>query len=241
MATSPAFTLFTLNGVDAQKFLQGQVTLNVETLAENLTRYTAICSLKGRIQFGIWLKKINPESFEIVSPEDQAAELASHIKKFGAFSKMKLEQVGPIYPVINDIQTDFVETETDVALWQQQAIASGQAWIQAATATLFQPQELRLHQREGIHYDKGCYLGQEVIARLWFKAKPKHWLHLIQGTGEAPAVATKLHNDVEVVNSIGTDEGYQALVVAKPEVLAELEVQVLELPEALSGDVARPQ
>ncbi|EXA65039.1 aminomethyltransferase folate-binding domain protein [Acinetobacter baumannii 348935] len=241
MATSPAFTLFTLNGVDAQKFLQGQVTLNVETLAENLTRYTAICSLKGRIQFGIWLKKINPESFEIVSPEDQAAELPSHIKKFGAFSKMKLEQVGPIYPVINDIQTDFVETETDVALWQQQAIASGQAWIQAATATLFQPQELRLHQREGIHYDKGCYLGQEVIARLWFKAKPKHWLHLIQGTGEAPAVATKLHNDVEVVNSIGTDQGYQALVVAKPEALAELEVQVLELPEALSGDVARPQ
>jgi len=241
MATSPAFTLFTLNGVDAQKFLQGQVTLNVETLAENLTRYTAICSLKGRIQFGIWLKKINPQSFEIVSPEDQAAELASHIKKFGAFSKMKLEQVGSVYPVINDIQTDFFETETDIILWQQQAITSGQAWIQAATATLFQPQELRLHQREGIHYDKGCYLGQEVIARLWFKAKPKHWLHLIQGRGEAPAVATKLHNDVEVVNSIGTDEGYQALVVAKPEALAELDVQVLELPEALSGDVARPQ
>lgn len=241
MATSPAFTLFTLNGVDAQKFLQGQVTLNVETLAENLTRYTTICSLKGRIQFGIWLKKINPESFEIVSPEDQAAELAGHIKKFGAFSKMKLEQVGPVYPVINDSQTDFVETATDVVLWQQQAIASGQAWIQAATATLFQPQELRLHQREGIHYDKGCYLGQEVIARLWFKAKPKHWLHLIQGTGEAPAVASKLHNDIEVVNSIGTDQGYQALVVAKPEALAELDVQVLELPEALSGDVARPQ
>lgn len=241
MATSPAFTLFTLNGVDAQKFLQGQVTLNVEILAENLTRYTAICSLKGRIQFGIWLKKINPESFEIVSPEDQAAELASHIKKFGAFSKMKLEQVGSVYPVINDIQTDFFETETDIILWQQQAITSGQAWIQAATATLFQPQELRLHQREGIHYDKGCYLGQEVIARLWFKAKPKHWLHVIQGTGEAPAVATKLHNDIEVVNSIGTDQGYQALVVAKPEALAELDVQVLELPEALSGDVARPQ
>lgn len=241
MATSPAFTLFTLNGVDAQKFLQGQVTLNVEILTENLTRYTAICSLKGRIQFGIWLKKINPESFEIVSPEDQAAELASHIKKFGAFSKMKLEQVRPVYPVINDIQTDFFETETDITLWQQQAITSGQAWIQAATATLFQPQELRLHQREGIHYDKGCYLGQEVIARLWFKAKPKHWLHLIQGRGEAPAVATKLHNDVEVANSIGTDEGYQALVVAKPEALAELDVQVLELPEALSGDVARPQ
>ncbi|MEZ2181691.1 CAF17-like 4Fe-4S cluster assembly/insertion protein YgfZ, partial [Acinetobacter baumannii] len=153
----------------------GQVTLNTETLAENQTRYTAICSLKGRIQFGLWLKKISPESFEIVSTEDQATELTNHIKKFGAFSKMKLELVGPVYPVINGIHTDFVATETDVTMWEQQAIESGQAWIQAATATLFQPQELRLHQREGIHYDKGCYLGQEVIARLWFKAKPKHW------------------------------------------------------------------
>jgi hypothetical protein len=241
MATSPAFILFTLNGVDAQKFLQGQVTLNTEALAENQTRYTTICSLKGRIQFGLWLKKLNPESFEIVSTEDQAAELASHIKKFGAFSKMQLVQLGPVYPVINGIYTDFVQTETDLTVWQQQAIASGQAWIQAATATLFQPQELRLHQREGIHYDKGCYLGQEVIARLWFKAKPKHWLHLIQGTGPVPEVATQLNNDVEVVNSIAVEDGYQALVVAKPETLAKLPVQVLNLPEALSGDIARPQ
>jgi folate-binding protein YgfZ len=121
------------------------------------------------------------------------------------------------------------------------AIESGQAWIQAATAEQFQPQELRLHQREGIHYDKGCYLGQEVIARLWFKAKPKHWLHLVQGTGAAPAIASKLNNDVEVVNSVNIDGGFKALVVAKPEALIELGLTVLDLPEALSGDVARPQ
>ena len=106
---------------------------------------------------------------------------------------------------------------------------------------MFQPQELRLHQREGIQYDKGCYLGQEIIARLWFKAKPKHWLHLVQGTGEAPAVASKLSNDVEVVNSIAIDGDYKALVVAKPAALEELGLQVLDLPEALNGDVARPQ
>ncbi|MEG2566815.1 MAG: folate-binding Fe/S cluster repair protein, partial [Acinetobacter sp.] len=88
---------------------------------------------------------------------------------------------------------------------------------------------------------KGCYLGQEVIARLWFKAKPKHWLHLVQGTGAAPDVATKLNNDVEIVNSIAIENGYKALVVAKPEALTELGLEVLELPEALSGDVARPQ
>ena len=236
-----AFSSFTLNGVDAQKFLQGQVTLNVAALAENVTRYTAICSLKGRIQFGLWLKKLNPESFEIVTTQDQSEEFAKHIKKFGAFSKMKLEQTVQVFPTLTDDSTDFSPTETDINIWQLQAIEAGQAWISATTAELFQPQELRLHQREGVHYDKGCYIGQEIIARLWFKAKPKNWLHLVQGTGDVPAPATQLNKDIQIVNSIAIDGGYKALVVAKPAALEELGLQILALPTSLNGDVTRPQ
>lgn len=235
-----AFSSFTLIGVDALKFLQGQVTVNVEALAENVSQYTAICDLKGRIHFGLWLKKLNPEHFEIVTTQDQAEEFAKHIKKFGAFSKMKLEQTAQVFPILNGATTDFSTTETDVNAWQLQAIDAGQAWISAATEHLFQPQELRLHQREGVHYDKGCYLGQEVIARLWFKAKPKAWLHVIQGSGDVPALGEQLNKGVQVVNSTAFDGGFIALVVARPDALAELEVTVLELPEYLSGDVARP-
>ncbi|QER38781.1 folate-binding Fe/S cluster repair protein [Acinetobacter suaedae] len=235
-----AFTAFSLNGVDAQKFLQGQVTVHVERLTENESRYTAICDLKGRIHFGLWLKKINSESFELVTTQDQAEEFAKHIRKFGAFSKMKLEEIGQVFPTVNGIQTEFSKSETDINAWQIQAIQSGQAWITQTTEHLFQPQELRLHQREGVHFDKGCYLGQEIVARLWFKAKPKHWLHLIQGKETTPAPATQLNKDVEVVNSIAFEDGYIALVVAKPTALEELDLTVLDLPEALSGDVARP-
>lgn len=241
MSTAPAFSALSLAGVDAQKFLQGQVTLHVERLAENITRYTGICNLKGRLQFGLWLTKLNPESFVIVTTADQADELAKHIQKFGAFSKMKLQVLGQVYPTLVDDCTIFSESETDVAAWQRAAIQAGQAWLNASSLNEFQPQELRLHQREGVHYDKGCYLGQEIVARLWFKAKPKHWLHLVQGQGAAPETASKLHNDVEVVNAIDTEQGYLALVVAKPQALVELGLEVLDLPEYLNGDVARPQ
>lgn len=236
-----AFSSYALNGIDAQKFLQGQVTVDTERLAENETRYTAICDLKGRIHFGLWLKKINAESFEIVVAQDQAEEFAKHIKKFGAFSKMALSEQGTVFPKIAGHQTEFSTVETNISEWQKQAILSGQAWITQATEHEFQPQELRLHQREGVNYDKGCYLGQEIVARLWFKAKPKHWLHVVQGIGEVPAAKAQLHNDVEVVNSVANDEGYLALVVAKPAALEELGLKILDLPEALSGDVARPQ
>ncbi|WP_122899098.1 folate-binding Fe/S cluster repair protein [Acinetobacter sp. B51(2017)] len=241
MSTAPAFVALSLVGVDAQKFLQGQVTLHVERLAENVTRYTAICNLKGRIQFGLWLTKRNTEDFVIVTTADQAEELAKHIKKFGAFSKMQLEQLGTVYPTLTADSTTFTEAETDIVAWQLAAIEAGQAWLCAASLGEFQPQELRLHQREGVHYDKGCYLGQEIVARLWFKAKPKHWLHLVAGQGAAPEVSTKLSNDVEVVNAIATPQGYKALVVAKPDALSALGLEILDLPDDLNGDVARPQ
>lgn len=239
--TTLAFEAFTLEGVDAQKFLQGQVTLNVETLSENTARYTGICNLKGRLQFGLWLIKKDAERFEIVTTFDQAERLAQHIRKFGAFSKMKLESVGAVYPQFLDGQTHFSAEMSDLDAWKVAAIQAGQAWIDAENAEQFQPQELRLHQREGVHYDKGCYLGQEIVARLWFKAKPKHWLHLVKGTGETPASALQLSSDVAVVNAVAQPEGYIALVVAKPESLEGLGLEVLDLPEALNGDVARPK
>ncbi len=236
-----AFSSFTLIGVDVQKFLQGQVTVNTEALAENVSQYTAICDLKGRIHFGLWLKKRNPEEFEIVTTQDQAEEFAKHIKKYGAFSKMKLEQIGAVFPTVNGTTTDFSDSETDISAWEIAAIQNGQAYINQAIEGLFQPQELRLHQRGAVNYDKGCYLGQEVIARLWFKAKPKAWLHAIQGTGTVPAQGEQLNKGVQVVNSTAFENGFIALVVARPDALTELEVTVLDLPESLSGDVARPQ
>ena len=94
-------------------------------------------------------------------------------------------------------------------------------------------------------YDKGCYLGQEVIARIYFKSAPKAFLHYVKGTnvkgtGDVPSAGEKL-DKVQIVNAIATHEGFEALVVARPEQLAESGLSILDLPPALQADVARPK
>lgn len=240
--TPSAFVQFMLSGVDAKKFLQGQITCDVTKLGDHY-QATAISNLKGRVAFGLWLKKITAEQFAIVVSQDLATELAKHIKKYGAFSKISLSEPTPIAPVIVDGVPSFSDSlAADFQHWQGLSMAQGNAWITKATQDLFQPQELRLHQRGGVDYDKGCYLGQEIIARLYFKASPKAWLHRVSGTGDAPAAGTTL-GKVDVVNAIAintdTDTGFEALVVARPEDIAASGLTALALPDALQQPVAR--
>lgn len=240
------FKQITLQGEDAGKFLQSQLTVNINKIDLSYLP-AAIANLKGRVQFGIWIKKQAEDQFDIVISADCLPSLQAHLKKFGAFSKFTTSEPIDIYPCVLGTDTDEQEAtfshnadKCDTEHWKAVSIASGNYWIVQATQEIFQPQELRLHQRGGVDYDKGCYLGQEVIARIYFKASPKAYLHRVKGEGEVPQPGQSLEK-IQVVNAIAAADntGFEALVVARPEYLENSELQILELPNALQGDVAR--
>ncbi len=242
----PQFAQLTIQGEDAEKFLQGQLTSDVTKLGLSY-QATALSNLKGRIDFGLWIKKQEEKHFDVVISADCADAFQAHLKKFGAFSKFDTSAPTPIYPCVVADEPTFSHKEehntpADTQAWMQASLAIGNYWIVAATQGLFQPQELRLHQRGGMDYDKGCYLGQEVIARIYFKAAPKAFLHYVSGTGDVPAAGDKLEK-IQVVNALADDNingnGFKALVVARPEHLADSELTILDLPPALQADVAR--
>ncbi|GAC1372854.1 MAG: folate-binding protein YgfZ [Aquirhabdus sp.] len=240
-ANTLSFSTLTLTGVDTEKFLQGQVTVDVTKIGSDEHRPTAICDLKGRIAFGLWLTRQSAEQFDVVISTDLLDAFKAHIRKYGAFSKMTASDTQDIYPAIINGSAAFQanESATTIGDWEKTAIAQGAVWITAENVGLFQPQELRLHQRGGVDYDKGCYLGQEIVARLYFRAKPKAWLHRVQGTGTLPQVGQSVSTNVDVVNVVATTEGWEALVVAKPEALVESGLLILALPDALNGEVGR--
>mgnify|MGYP001763262946 FL=1 len=152
------FAVFDITGADAQKFLQGQVTCDVTKLSEQY-QATAISNLKGRVALGIWIRKIADDAYQIVISQDCADEFAKHIKKYAAFSKLTLSAPRDIFAVVDNGVPSFSEsdngTDTDAncKAWQKASIATGNYWIVKATAGLWQPQELRLHQQGGVDYD----------------------------------------------------------------------------------------
>ena len=244
----PQFVQLTLQGLDAEKFLQGQLTCDVTKLGLSY-QAAAIGNLKGRIEFGIWIKKQSEQQFDIVISADCADALQAHLKKFGAFSKFETSAPTTIYPCVLDNVPTFSHKEAhdsdeDIQEWMQASLAQGNYWIVAATQGEFQPQELRLHQRGGMDYDKGCYLGQEVIARIYFKSAPKAFLHYVSGIGDTPVAGQHL-DKIQVVNAMAADingvSGFRALIVARPEYLIDSELVILDLPPALQADVARPK
>lgn len=79
----------------------------------------------------------------------------------------------------------FISTESDAiapagvhdnlkaAQWQVADIAAGLPWIVAATQDVFIPQTLNLDLIDGISFSKGCYPGQEIVARSHYRGKIK--------------------------------------------------------------------
>ncbi len=99
--------------------------------------------------------------------------------------------------------------------WHASSISAGVPWLTDATTESYVPQMLNLQHLQGIHFKKGCYTGQEVVARMHFLGQLKKSLFRLnfQGTGTAPAPGTKLlangKNAGEVINSVmaGSDHG----------------------------------
>ena len=64
-------------------------------------------------------------------------------------------------------------TPADRVTWQRLEIAAGQPQVYVATSEEFVAQMLNLDALGGIAFDKGCYTGQEVIARAHYRGRVK--------------------------------------------------------------------
>ena len=72
------------------------------------------------------------------------------------------------------------EAATQCQDWALAEIEAGMVWVEEATSGQFIPQMFNYDKLGAIDFDKGCYLGQEVVARLQYRGALKRRLHRLE-------------------------------------------------------------
>ncbi|WP_439671624.1 Folate-binding protein YgfZ [Cupriavidus necator] len=79
------------------------------------------------------------------------------------------------------------------ALWDWLEVQSGLPRIVATTQEQFVPQMINFELVGGVNFRKGCYPGQEIVARSQYRGTLKRRMWLVQGEGEVPAPAAEIY------------------------------------------------
>jgi len=136
--------------------------------------------------------------------------------------------------------------------WQALQITSGIGRIEAATAEEFVPQMLNYDLTGHISFTKGCYTGQEVVARLHYRGKSKRRMYLAElpaasaaAAGSAVYTSGTQQSVGNIVNTASAEGRTVALVVATASGVKnglylagqqDTNLVIGELPYALSPD-----
>jgi len=291
-----------VRGSDAAKFLQGQLTCNLNYLSDTQASLGARCTQKGRMQSSFRILLQGDGVLLAMATELLEPQLAD-LKKYAVFSKSKLtdesaawarfgvsdaDQVLAGLGLQLPAETDSVVRSDDLIairvspgraeLWAPAAqaqtlhsqlaaqlnegelnqwllgqIRAGIGQVMPQTRELFIPQMLNLQAVGGVSFKKGCYTGQEIVARMQYLGKLKRRLYRLSlNAGELPEPGTPLvspnHNSAigEVVLAARADQAIELLAVLQAEAAESGDVhvgtlegpglQLLDLPYQLDRD-----
>ncbi|WP_312928822.1 CAF17-like 4Fe-4S cluster assembly/insertion protein YgfZ [Stutzerimonas nitrititolerans] len=145
--------------------------------------------------------------------------------------------------------------ETPLNRWTLAQIRAGIGQVTGTTRELFIPQMINLQALGGVSFKKGCYTGQEIVARMQYLGKLKRHLYRLASQGaetECPAAGVELFSPVhgssvgEVVLAATSDEGFELLAVLQDDAAADgritlgspdgLPLSLLDLPYTLDSD-----
>lgn len=103
-------------------------------------------------------------------------------------------------------------TPAGTTRWQLLDLLAGIPWIVPELGERFLPQELNLEPLGGLSFTKGCFPGQEIIARVHHRGRPKYGLYRFTVEADAPpAVLAPLCSVAEGGRSVGTVIGAQTV------------------------------
>ena len=126
-----------------------------------------------------------------------------------------------------------ITTPATDQLWRLLDIRAGLPTVFEATVEAFVPQMLNMHLVNGVSFSKGCYTGQEVVARMHYLGKLKRRMYHVAVEGECPATGADLYSPQ---SQSGQGSGKIVMSAAIAEDACEA-LAVIEVANAEAGEV----
>lgn len=233
--------LIHLEGEDRVDFLQGLITNDVSKLKEQCVQYACLLTPQGKFLHDFFLHW--GDGFILIDCEGgfRAEDLYERLNKYRLRSKVKLsvEKDHPVYGVIggeigladprhfamgtrNFEQPDLPREDFDE--WDKQriilGIADGSRDMEVDRSTLL---ECNLDKFNAIDWKKGCYMGQELTARMKYRNLGKKHLQVLKFTGMAPPPAfTDIELNGTVIGNMRSSSADIGLAMIRDEFLEGL-------------------
>lgn len=181
-----------VHGEDAASFLQAQLTANLEPLENGDSCFAAYCEPKGNVLAVLWVQKRELD-FLIVMAETLRDSVLNRLRMYVLRSRVEFKPLED--SVVGWQENDALEYGVDPSgeaaddaahamAWRAMELRRGVTWLGPETAGQFLPQMLGLDRLGAVSFNKGCFPGQEIIARLRYLGKLKRFPCLLRTDAE---------------------------------------------------------
>lgn len=182
---TPYSKILVVSGAAAAKFLQGQLSCDVLALADGQNAYGAYCNLKGKVDYFLRLSR-NGADYTLLLPTELIDPLKNELHKYAVFSKVGLNIIE---------QMTLIDDAAEIA----EKIPE----VYASTTGMFFPHDLNLPTLGAVSFTKGCYRGQEIVARMQHRGNIKRSLYLFQSNANNIHAGDIVSNsDNEIVGTV---------------------------------------
>ncbi len=181
------------HGHEASDFLQAQLSADIAALQPGEATFACHCSVRGQV-FGLLLVHRREDDFLVAGASVLLSGMLNRLKMyvfrtkvgfseqpelavFGVAPGEEEPEIGATRPDSTDLAygfTDRVEDkETAAAGFRAIEISRGITWLAEETTEKFIPQMLGFDRLGAVSFTKGCYPGQEIVARARYLGKVK--------------------------------------------------------------------
>ena len=197
--------LLKISGKDSEEFIQNQFSNDIEKLNHSSIQINAYCQHQGKIIGLFWVMRYK-DNFLLSFPLDLADVIKSRLQIFVIMSDVIIDDISASYSqigLIDEKHSDAYSINDRLSLiidntidkfnskieenteWILACIKSSLPEVFLATSEKFVPQMLNLDINEiGVNFSKGCYPGQEVVARLHYLGSAKRRLFSFESDHE---------------------------------------------------------